>query len=108
MEYEKLTYTNERGESIELSTESVYHCNVSKDVDGIAGVTNVVYSTNSIGQHGDTYVGQRIEARDHRHSGAYQHTGQAAGIPNYAASCLKSSTQSLAVRLPMNLAVLSV
>ena len=64
MEYEKLTYTNERGESIEFSTESVYHCNVSKDVDGIAGVTNVVYSTNSMGQHGDTYVGQRIEARD--------------------------------------------
>lgn len=64
MEYEKLTYTNERGESIELSTESVYHCNVSKDVDGIAGVTNVVYSTNSMGQHGDTYVGQRIEARE--------------------------------------------
>ncbi len=64
MEYEKLIYTNERGESIELSTESVYHCNVSKDVDGIAGVTNVVYSTNSMGQHGDTYVGQRIEARD--------------------------------------------
>ena len=47
MEYEKLTYTNERGESVELSTESVYHCNVSKDVEGIAGVTNVVYSTNS-------------------------------------------------------------
>lgn len=64
MEYEKLTYTNERGESIELSTESIYHCNVSKDVDGIVGVTNVVYSTNSMGQHGDTYVGQRIEARD--------------------------------------------
>lgn len=64
MEYEKLIYTNERGESIELSTESVYHCNVSKDVDGITGVANVVYSTNSMGQHGDTYVGQRIEARD--------------------------------------------
>lgn len=62
--YEKLIYTNERGESIELSTGSVYHCNVSKDVEGIAGVTNVVYSTNSMGQHGDTYVGQRIEARD--------------------------------------------
>lgn len=62
--YEKLIYTNERGESIEISTGSVYHCNVSKDVEGIAGVTNVVYSTNSMGQHGDTYVGQRIEARD--------------------------------------------
>ena len=64
MEYEKLIYTNERGESLEFSTASIYHCNVSKDVDGIAGVTNVLYSTNSMGQHGDTYVGQRIEARD--------------------------------------------
>ena len=64
MEYEKLIYTNERGESVEFSTASIYHCNVSKDVDGIAGVTNVLYSTNSMGQHGDTYVGQRIEARD--------------------------------------------
>lgn len=64
MESEKLIYTNSRGESIELGLNSVYHCNVSKDVDGIAGVTNVIYSTNSMGQHGDTYVGQRIEARD--------------------------------------------
>ena len=64
MEHEKLIYTNQRGESIELSIGSIYHCNVSKDVDGIAGVTNTVYSTNSMGQHGDTYVGQRIEARD--------------------------------------------
>lgn len=64
MMYERLVYTNERGESIEFSVGSVYYCNVSKDVDGIAGVTNAVYSTNSMGQHGDTYVGQRIEARD--------------------------------------------
>lgn len=64
MMYEKLIYTNDRGESIEFSPDSVYHCNVSKDVEGIAGVTNVVYKTNSMGQHGDTYVGQRIEARD--------------------------------------------
>ncbi len=64
MIYEKLIYTNDRGENIEFSTESIYHCNVSKDVDGISGVTNAVYSTNSMGQHGDTYVGQRIEARD--------------------------------------------
>ena len=64
MESEKLIFTNSRGESLELGLDSVYHCNVSKDVDGIAGVTNVIYSTNSMGQHGDTYVGQRIEARD--------------------------------------------
>ncbi len=64
MEEEKLTYKNSRGESLELGINSVYHCNVSKDVDGVAGVTNVIYGTNSMGQHGDTYVGQRIEARD--------------------------------------------
>ncbi|MBR1392119.1 MAG: phage tail family protein [Lachnospiraceae bacterium] len=64
MENEKLTFRNSRGESLEMGIDSVYHCNVSKDVSGIAGVTNVIYSTNSMGQHGDTYVGQRIEARD--------------------------------------------
>lgn len=64
MEYEKLTYINSRGDKIELGINSIYYCNVSKDVDGIVGVTNVLYSTNSMGQHGDTYVGQRIEARD--------------------------------------------
>lgn len=64
MMYEKLVYTNERGETVEFSTESIYHCNISVDVDGIAGVENAVYSTSSMGQHGDTYVGQRIEARD--------------------------------------------
>lgn len=64
MEWEKLTYRNSRGESLELGTESVYFCNVSKDVGGISGVTNIIYSTNSMGQHGDTFIGQRIEARD--------------------------------------------
>lgn len=64
MESEKLTFTNARGESLELGTDSIYFCNVSKDVGGIAGITNVIYSTNSMGQRGDTYVGQRIEARD--------------------------------------------
>lgn len=64
MKSEKLTFTNARGESLELGTDSIYFCNVSKDVGGIAGVTNVIYSTNSMGQRGDTYVGQRIEARD--------------------------------------------
>ena len=61
MENEKLTYINSRGERLELGVDSVYHCNISKDVEGISGVTSVIYSTNSMGQHGDTYVGQRIE-----------------------------------------------
>lgn len=63
MIYEKLIYENERGESLALGVGCIYWCNVSKDVDGISGVKNTVYKTNSMGQHGDTYVGQRIEAR---------------------------------------------
>ena len=59
MEIEKLIYTNEIGESLELSTDSIYHCNVSKDVSGVSGVQSIIYSTNSMGQHGDSYVGQR-------------------------------------------------
>ena len=47
MEYEKLTYTNELGDSLEFSTSSVYFCNVSKDATGLAGVDNKIYSTNS-------------------------------------------------------------
>lgn len=35
-----------------------------ENINDISGVTSVIYSTNSMGQHGDTYVGQRIEARD--------------------------------------------
>lgn len=64
MDYEKLTYINSRGETLEFSITSVFHCNVSKDVTGLDGIDNTVYSTNSMGQHGDTYIGQRYEPRD--------------------------------------------
>lgn len=64
MEYEKLIYTNERGESLEFSTASAYYCNVSKDASGLSGVDNDIYSTNSAQQHGDTFTGQRIEPRE--------------------------------------------
>ena len=64
MEYERLIYTNERGESLEFGINSLYHCNVSKDVTGISDVRNTIYSSNSMGQHGDTYIGQRIEPRE--------------------------------------------
>ena len=63
MENEKLTFINSRGEIVELGTDSVYHCNISKDVEGISGVTSVIYSTNSMGQHGDTYVGREVQPR---------------------------------------------
>ena len=64
MEYEKLTYTNELGNSIEFGVSSTFYCNVSKDATGLAGVDNIIYSTNSAQQHGDTFTGQRIEARE--------------------------------------------
>lgn len=64
MDYEELKYINSRGETLEFGITSVFHCNVSKDVTGIAGIDNTIYSTNSMGQHGDTYIGQRYEARD--------------------------------------------
>lgn len=61
--WEKLTYTNERGESIVFSRASKYHVNF-KDVSGLSDVRNAIYSINSMGQDGDTYLGNRIEARD--------------------------------------------
>lgn len=64
MDYEKLTYINSRGETLEFGITSEFHCNVSKDVTGIAGIDNTIYSSNSMGQHGDTYIGQRYEPRD--------------------------------------------
>lgn len=60
---EKLTYTNEREESIVFSPASSYHVNF-KDVTGLSDVRNALYSTNSMGQDGDTYLGYRIESRD--------------------------------------------
>lgn len=48
MENEKLTYINSRGERLELGVDSVYHCNISKDVEGISGVTSVIYSTSGL------------------------------------------------------------
>lgn len=62
--YEVLTYINSRGEQLVFSATSRYHVNVSKDVSGLSDVSNTIYSTSSMGQHGDTYVGTRIEPRD--------------------------------------------
>ena len=42
MEIEKLIYTNEMGESLEMSTDSIYHCNLSKDVSGLSGLQSVI------------------------------------------------------------------
>lgn len=58
---EKLTYTNERGESIVFSHASTFHTN---EVSGLSDVRNAIYSINSMGQDGDTYLGNRIESRE--------------------------------------------
>lgn len=60
---ERLTYTNERGESVEFSHVSTYHTNMY-DVSGLADVRNAIYSISSMGQDGDTYLGNRIESRE--------------------------------------------
>ena len=61
---EKLTYTNERGESIEFHARSVYHTNISKQVSGMSDVRNTIFSINSMGQDGDTDIDNRIEPRE--------------------------------------------
>ena len=58
---EKLTYTNERGESVVFSHASIFHTN---EVSGLSDVRNAIYSINSMGQDGDTYLGNRIESRE--------------------------------------------
>ena len=62
--YESLIYENSRGERITFSIGSKFHVNVQKDVTGISDLTNTIYSTSSMGQHGDTYAGNRIEPRE--------------------------------------------
>lgn len=58
---EKLTYTNECGESVVFSHASIFHTN---KVSGLSDVRNAIYSINSMGQDGDTYLGNRIESRE--------------------------------------------
>ncbi len=58
---ERLIYTNEKGESVEFSHTSVFHLD---EVSGLSDVRNTIYSVNSMGQDGDTYLGSRIESRE--------------------------------------------
>ena len=60
---EVLTYINERGDSLSFSTASTYHVNM-KDVSGLSDIRNDIYSINSMGQDGDTFLGNRIKSRD--------------------------------------------
>ena len=60
---ETLYYINERGQRLTFSPASEYHVNI-KDVGGLSDIRNQIYSINSMGQDGDTYLGNRIESRD--------------------------------------------
>lgn len=75
-EFEFLRYVNARGESIAFGVGSIYHVNVQKDVSGISDITNTIYSTGSMGQNGDTYVGNRIEPRDVELNGKIKETSK--------------------------------
>ena len=58
---EILTYENERGEALVFSHVSVF---CPQRIEGIADIHNTIYSINSMGQDGDTFVANRIESRD--------------------------------------------
>jgi len=60
---EKLTYINEHGDRIEFSPCSIFHVNIA-DVKGLSDIRQENYSITSMGQDGDTLVGERIKARD--------------------------------------------
>ncbi len=58
---EILTYKNSLGESVAFSHESMY---CPQNVTGLTDVRNTIYSINSMGQDGETFVATRIESRD--------------------------------------------
>lgn len=58
---ETLTYTNSLGESLVFSHGSVY---CPQNIEGLSDVRNTIYSINSMGQDGDTFIANRLESRD--------------------------------------------
>lgn len=77
---ELLIYTNTKGESITFGVGSRYHVNVSKDVTGLSDLSDTIYSTSSMGQHGDTYTGVRIEPRSIKITGKITERDKSAQI----------------------------
>lgn len=58
---EILTYQNELGESITFAHNAVF---VPQEIMGLTDVRNTIFSIGSMGQDGDTFIGNKIEARD--------------------------------------------
>ena len=75
MAIEKLFYTNEKGESIEFSADSLYHVNVAK-ITGLSDVKNKLYSTSSMGQDGSTITGNKIQPKHIVITGAIKTTNK--------------------------------
>ena len=75
-DYESLTYVNSRGEELVFGVGSQFHVNVIKDASGCADLSDVIYSTNSMGQHGDTLQSVRIEPREITVKGKIKESGR--------------------------------
>ncbi len=75
MTIEKLIYTNEKGEKIEFSPNSLYHSNIAK-ITGLSDVKNTLYTTSAMGQDGSTVTGNKIQPRHIVISGAIKSTNK--------------------------------
>ena len=58
---EKLTYLNEKGQSIEFSVNSPFFCS---EISGIDGIKNNIYTSKGVGQDGVTVTGDSLDIRD--------------------------------------------
>jgi hypothetical protein len=58
---EKLIYENERGQSIEFSVWSSFF---PDKVNGLDGLKNIIYSSKSMGQDGQTFIDSTLDIRD--------------------------------------------
>ena len=58
---EKLTYLNEKGQSVEFSVHSPFFCS---EISGIDGIKNNIYTAKGAGQDGVTVTGDSLDIRD--------------------------------------------
>ena len=58
---EKLTYLNEKGQSVEFSVWSPFFCS---EITGIDGIKNNIYTSKGAGQDGVTVTGDSLDIRD--------------------------------------------
>ena len=73
MKIERLIYENERGEVIDFSSRSIFF---TDSVTGLNDIRNEIYSFSSMGQDGESYIGNRIKSRDIDITGRIRATGK--------------------------------